>query len=426
MKKTAIYMTEVVGLCNFYTFFASREEYNYARIEMLPWLLLSLLFFGCLHLFLQKERPLGQIIIVSIASYFITVVIMSLFFIHVTGIIAWMITWVFLGITIIRAAMIQLEDCDLKSVLVRCELPALGIAFLLCLNTSEIYYFPPYYMALTIAVFLFNLIALTITRMNSLGATASVSTTTLCILAVGVIATAIAYFTTTLAATVVAKTSAVISWLSNWIYTTIAQFFSWFFSLFPDVEYQAESMEAAQATSTEMAEMAEISSSNITAFLICITIAIVCFVLWLLYKFRKILFHKRTISRVYQRPQQVTEKIKFFSRIKTWLNHLFKKLQFELILISKQNTPEGSAIILSRIGKKRGVKKQEGESYHSYLNRLAPLCNQTVLLEKLANIIDDNLYATIKTSENLSAKEHRLLKKSINSIYHTKKWRKFD
>lgn len=423
--KTAIYMTEVVGMCNFYTFFASREEYNYACIEMLPWLLLSLATFFVVHIFLKKERPLSQVVTLSIISFLITVVIMSVFFIHVTGIIAWIITWVFLGISTIRATMLNLEDSDLKSVLVRCELPALGIALLFCLNTSTIYYFPAYYMPLTLVVLLLNLLALTITRMHTLGASdeskssSAIATAIICLLTIGGVSITIAYFTASIAAITVEKTTTAISWLSSTLYSIVTGFFTWLFSLFPETEYHNGEMEPVTYATTELGDMAEISTNAFTITLVCIAIAVVILILGLLFKFRNLKLGKKRIQRTYQRPQQVTEKIALLTRIKAFIITQLQRIYFEFTVISKRNTPEGAVILLSRIGKKHGVVKQKGESYHNYLHRLRPFCRETQLLEELSSIIDQNLYGKDEKNKNLTIKGHKTLRKII--IYNLNK-----
>lgn len=421
-----VYLTQVITMCNLYMFFMSTENYNFQSIELWPWVLLSLVTFIILHLFLRTPRPLPQVIILTVVCFLISIVIMAMFFIHVVGFFAWFFAIGFIAFTFGLALNLNLQDADTLTVLRWCELPVMGIVLLLWLSVSPLYYFPPYYLGLAVVMLILNFIALTMTRMNNTSyknrgdRISAISAVSLCLVSLGALACGFVYFASSFASKTVATTSSAISWITGLISSTISAFFAWFVSLFPEAEEYASEIDYT-ATEEMLGASEGISlptSDDMTAVLILGTILAVCLLVFVVFKLRKSKLSVGKIKLGYKRPQQTSEKVSFLKKFKEFLHRIYSNLRFKITVFLKRNTPCGAVIMLAKIGRLHGVSKNVGESYHSYLLRLAPLVDDSAKLplETLAAIIDSSLYAPQKLDKKLSHKDYKIMRHAVARI----------
>lgn len=424
----ALCITETIAICNFYVFFSSTENYNYSYIELWPWLVLVIGTFFLFNVFLRNERELAHVVLLCVLCCVISIAIMSLYFIHIDGIIAWAIAWAFIGGTIVRSCLINFNTSDINSVITHCEVPSIGIAFLLAISATDFYYMPPYYIVLAVAALVFNVLALTVARIHEIGGSgearhgSAIIAATVCISVIAMVSSVIARLTSGIASSAVTTTTLGISWIFSTIGKLLTAFWLWFASLFPEAEVIPMETETADAVvSAESGAMDVISSGALGTLAIIMAASVLCLLLWLFFKFRKKGLRRQKIKLTYKRPKQVVEKISLWRRFLAFVRARYRKLVFEITVRSKKNTPEGAVIMLAKIGKKHGAAKENGESYHAYLKRLIPLCRDedakaVVALESLSEIIDSRLYAPMKTTQKLSAKEYRRMRSAVSNV----------
>lgn len=427
----AVLLTHTTAACNMHTFFSCTASNDYAYIELWPWVLLTLASFFILHFFLKQERPLGQLAVVIATCFAVTVAVMSLFFIHVEGVVAWLTAWAFLAYTMLRACTLNLGEGDAQTVLLCCELPVMGIPLLLWVRTSEVCNIPTYYISSAIFVLLLSFIALTSIRMEHANDAThaqkltAIGTTTLCFGVIGAVCYGFIQFAATYMATAVSATSALLMRICTAIFAALNAFLLWFVSLFPAGEMEALDAVPAETVAVADTSVSEEMNTTVLIFMaIALALLILGAVIWLIFRFRKVAFRNvQGRANVYRRPRQVVERVSLWARFVAFVQRKYHRLRFWLTVLYKRNTPQGAVILLSHLGKKRGMAQQTGESYRKYLLRLAAQCTADDkaqhLLHTLADTLDQTLYAPTSTAQGLCAKEYRYLRKTARKLPKT-------
>lgn len=436
MKKTlplfsalAVHMTFVVSLCNLYLLFAFLQTDSMEYIELCPWMILSLLTFAVAHLFLRKERSVPQVAILGGICFVITLVIMNLYFVHVTSIIARLFAWAFFAITTSIGFNLHLNEFKEQNLFLCCELPSFGIAILLLMDFGSVFYFPTYFAICSVAVLILSFLALTKSKMESGKAVQdgkkhiAMSTVAFCFATMASLSLAFVKFASNGATKTVSVISTFLSWLVTTILHLLYAFMMWFFSLFPSPEAKEMDIVAPESNLSAAEEVIqEEMDLGILPYVIVavIVILVVGVCLWLLHKHRKTMISTVKIKK-YQRPQIERVRISFWAKILEFWKRKWKNLVFAIKVHRYRNTPKGAMLVLAQIGKKRGVEKAENESYHSYLLRLLPLCKSIdervepyiLTLSELANA---NLYAPKTSKETLGKKEYQLMREVARKI----------
>lgn len=400
-----VYLTEVATLCNLFMFFSSTKANGYSYVELWPWLLLASVTFFALRWFLKEPRPLAHVIGLSAGCGLVTLGVMSLWHIHVITMMGWGFAWLFITITIIRAPFLLLGNCTTQGVVLGCELPVVGIAFLLWMDACDVYALPPYYAVCTVVILLLNIASLSVVRMYSVGGTqlnlnGVVTTVVVCFGALGGLAVAFVHFAGAGAAATVRNTSLAITWIYTTILSAIVAFVTWLASLIPTSDAGAIEMEAMETMTLEM-EAEELAEIDPRILMVLSVLVLVLVLYGLLVLFLKVRAWKVKVGRqvvAYHRPTQVVERISLWRRLRDFFKRLYKRCAFQVAVFIKRNTPQGAVIVLSRIGKTRGIARDVGESYGHYLRRLSALChsvdaNASALLETLAEQLNVALYS---------------------------------
>lgn len=423
-----VYLTEVIALCNIYNFFTI-EQGKPTPLELWPWLLLAMGTFLVLHLFLKQDRPLYQVCLVAAVCFFITLVVMSLFFIRENSWVAWGFAWGLFAISAVRASMLNLQVCDVNTVLLLCEIPALGVAFLIWVAEGGVLYLPTYYLVFTIGMLVITLLSLTLARICAVGGDgggeknlAALGATAVSLGAIGLLASGIAKISAAGASATVSTTTSLIAWIYNLIASVLSAIWNWFASFFPEVESQpldltVEDIQAALETAEESGG----NQGGVVFLIIVLTVLILGALIWLFVRYRnlKLSRHKKRLR--YTRPRQVVEHVSLWARWKAFWRRRYEAIAFSVRVMTHRNTPQGAAIMLAKIGSSRGHGKAVGESYYHYLHRLAPLCQdqdatvaQTMV--ELAEILNATLYAPCKTEKTLRPKAYRAMRQAVAQL----------
>lgn len=424
----AVYLTEVVAYCNLFMFFVSTPTYNYGRIELWAWLgLVTAVFYG-LHWYLQGQRSVTAVTVVTVLWVVAGIGVMSLGFIHVGSWSVWLAAWIIVAISIVRAPFYLLKDCSTYTVLLGCELPVVGICFLLWMHSAQVYYLPTYYIVCTFGVLAMNLLGLAMARMYSVtGAVKDkgpmVTTIGLCLGVIGGFCYGFVHLASGFATTAVEKTTAFVTWLYVTITSIIWAFFVWIDSLFPVPQYESTStgyteLEVAESDLPEAAEL------NKTALMVVVTLLILAGVGLLLHMFWTVRKRKLTtkgLKNRYQRPTQKVDRLAFWRHLKQMLKKAWQHLVYQVKIFTRRNTPQGAVIVLGKIGRTRGVGRSAGESYGAYLLRLADLCtpfdpSAGQSLRKLASILDNTLYGGGVQNQSLSVREYENMRYAVAKI----------
>lgn len=430
---TALYLTEVTALCNFYVFFAGVEAYGYGYIALLPWLALSLVVFTFIHWYVQQERSLGQVVAVGAVCCLVMSVVMSLWFIHAHTVWSWIFAWLFMGISVARACVFNTTKMGLGATLTHCELPIIGIGFLLFMTSGAVFVLPAYQIEVTIAVLLVSILALAVTKMQVaggygvLGDKAALATILACFAVMG----GLAYGFVQLLASRVANTAYALTQLVSrciaFVFSLIEAAFLWWASLFPETSGESFDMAATEAVEM-MEEVAEEEPSALAMLILMVIGAAVILMglVWLLGLLRKVRIKRRRLQLRYTRPQQRVERGSLWKRFCAFIRRVWGNLSFHYRLLRQRNTPKGCALWLSLLGKRRGVAKAVGESYYAYLNRLAVLCaplhqEGAQAMTQLAIVLNNTLYAPQSTPQTLPPKHYALMRKTLGQLEKQKK-----
>lgn len=426
----SVYATQVIGLCNFYMFFSSTKANNYAYIELWPWLVLAFASFFVLHWFLKTPRALPQVITATALCCVVTLAVMSLWFIHVSTSMGWIFAWGMLASSIIQACLLHLNGCSPHSVLLCCELPVIGILFLLWMHEGTVYYLPGYYLVCTLVALLASFLSLGLMKMqsptgqNDGNRPAATATAMACFVAMGALACGFVSFASATASSAVSNVSTLINWLWDSILTAINNFFIWLASLFPVSSEAVEwEMEATQVNPEDYEEITALDPSIIMALGALTIIAIVVWLMWLVFKFRKFKLHRIEVQARYRRPQKAKKTVSIWARFKAFCKAIVSRIAFSIRLFCKRNTPQGAVIVLSKLGRYRGYGRHHTESYHSYLTRLQTICHDP-RLQTLSTALDGTLYGADTTACSLTPKDYRQLRKAVRALEKTKKAKK--
>lgn len=436
MKKTLpifsilmVYLTEVAAYCNLMMFFSSTKANNYAYVEMWPWLALCTLFFLGLHWFLQGQRTLEQMVAVVAVSTVGILVIMSLLYIHVVTLLGWGFAWSLIAISVIRGAFLLLRGCDTHLVLLGCELPLAGIGFLLWMDACQVYYLPPYYIVCTMAVLLLNLVGLSLARMYSINGAggmnngAVVTTATVSFGVLGGISALFVRFAAGSASATVGKTAELMGWVYTWVTTVLMAILNWFLSLFPVPEYDSMDMESQEsyAADLNMEEMQEMNPQVLVIAGLVVVAVIVFFIVRLFLKMRKLRMTMKGRTVQYHRPHQRVEKQSLWKRFLAFLRRCYGRVAFSVAVFCKRNTPQGTMLVLLRLGKQRGLAKETGESYGGYLNRLSQACHSVdphgaELMQGLAVTLDGALYGAEPVQATFTVGQYRTMRHTLQKL----------
>lgn len=416
--RLTVYLCQVAALCNLFLFFISTEANGYQSIQMLPWLLLSTALFLMLHRS-KNSRPLGQIALMAVAGFVVTGLVMSLWFVHVEGFGTLVAAWVFFAITTALGSATHFTPCSVHQVLLGCELHAMGIALLLWLSEGGVFFLPSEALISTFTVVLLNLIALISMRVGSCGGdwrgqqAISATATLLLVLFQGGFALLVVRFTIGVATAAVSGVTTATRWVGTGLATLITQFFAWLASLIPSPDLQSEAIyEGQEIISVEsMEEMTELDPRILILLAVIIGAIALCFVLWLLFKFRHWRLPSLSLNSEPAPEVTRTRTSPLWELLKSLFLAQWAKIQFLHALLTHRNTPQGAVILLSRVGGSRGLSRQQGESYGNYLARLAPLCTEknpavAQSLAALSTSLDSALYGTHQGENPLSPADY--------------------
>lgn len=425
----ALHLTETVSLCNLYLFFMCTADKGYGYMELWPWMLLSLATFFILHFYLRPGRSLGAFAPVCLACFAITALVMSLWFIHVEGILAWIGAWFFLAITTLRACLLNLDGSDTNGVLLHCELPALGIVLLLWLSEGQVFYFPPYYMVCTLLCLGLCLLALTLTRMNTAGGAGdgnqatALGTTALCLGVMTLITGLVAHLTQGYISATVSRGKDLALRLITTLGTGLQAFFLWLISLFPAGEEAP--LELIPEETQEIADVATTGEINSALLLLLAGLCVGLILLalcWVLFRLRRLRLRRLSPNATYRRPAHQEKRGGFWTGILAFFRQKWGQFRFTLRVLLKRNTPQGCGILLAQIGEKRGVLRGVGESYPHYLRRLAPLCDPQAgqNLAQLAQVLEHHLYAPQIPTTPLPHQAYAQMRRAVRQLEKVK------
>lgn len=432
----SLYLTEVTAMCNWYIFFSSTQANGYGYMSLWAWLGLSLLVYAVVHQFLKQERPLPHVVALGGICFFITAIVMSLWFIHVTSWLAWGFAWAALAFSVVRGCVYNLHGCQAQGVLLGCELPLMGLALMLWFQEGGVYHLPDGYALATVAILFVNFMALIIVRMHTHVDSAhgrdwlnggALATLGICFGGIALLAVGFVHFATGLASTTVSKTSSLIAWIWDTIWGLITAFFLWLVSLFPETEAVPYELEAVDTTQL-MEDVAAMEEPNYAALVVAgilVVVAIVGGLLWMLYKFRKLQLGKHRLHIAYKRPQQKVSKRSLWDHFKAFCLARYQAFSFACAIFFKRNTPQGAVLMMAKMAKPRGAGKAPGESYGQYLARLGALCQTHApdampLFAQLSQMLDVALYAPHPPKDTLAVEDYRAMRKAVSKLHRIK------
>lgn len=437
----ALSLSQTAALCNLYLFFGTTQSTQPSTIAFWPWLGCSALSLLMLHLFLRKERTVTQIASLGCGCTAVTCLVMLVFFTEANGVFAWVCAVAFLLITSVTVCVTPLGAFHPQSLLLCCELPAIGIGLLLIFAQSGVLAYPADYAAGTLALFLFSLLALatakydTATTPQERGKQAAALATTLtCFAGLGAVCAAYVAFASAGAAQTVARGAAVVSAACTMLLQGLNAFLTWLFALFPAYEGSLPDSEMGSVSISASGGGGSTGSGAAAA----VALGILCLLalagaVWLFWQNRgkRLQAHSKPVQ--YQRPTTTQIKPSFWQRLWAAMLQKWDALCLAMRLMHLRNTPSGAAILLAQIGAKRGCAKKDSESYAAYLARLATLYGASdpaaaQNFARLSAMLSRALYAPPHSAqhgnaappqgkcphpENLSAKEHRHLRRCI-------------
>ncbi len=424
----SVYLTETVALCNIYMFLYSTQDNGYGAMELWPWLVLSLLTFWGMHWLTSGGCSLQQLVCAGVVCFGVSGGVMAGWFIQSEEIFPWIVALFFLAVTTLRGCMLNLDLCSIDTVLNHCELPAMGVAFLLWMAEGGVFYLPAYYLIVSLVVLGVNILALSLARAEMVGGVVgegiggAQATTALCLVGVGGLAALYTKFVAEMAATAVATTTSFIAWLATEIYTAYANFMGWLLSLASTEGVEMPVMENEEITEILEVEMAEMGDTSILAVIGVVALVLACLALIQLFlRFRRMKLSRETGEIKYKRPEIKRKRFGFWRNILSFIQKKYSALRFFIWAHFHRNTPQGALVLLENLGEKRGVPRGRGESYRSYLERLHAQCvTQNVEgaegLTELAEALDVALYSDKPTQSGPTSATYRAIRRAVAGL----------
>lgn len=329
--------------------------------------------------FLQKARSLVSIIVANVLVASLWLFLVSRYFSHIQGMSAYGFAIVFLIYTTIRAIYLSMHEVTDQRMVTYTEICIIGTCFFFFIQMGPLT-MPVSYNIPSIAVVLFNILALINTRLFSENAQEldiSKLRKGLFLIAgfvimVGGIVGILTYVSEAFKAFVI-QVITTVKGIIILIFSSFHRLLDLFLMRVKPTEYsEKDIMNVKNIFRFKVPKVGRQVSLNIDIFrympwiLILLAFTILGY---LFIKYRKRVFRRDTMS-VTIRQKRIKRDLKLWSKFKSYMKVLYRKIFLLFLSIHMRHTPQGLFLMIERWGRYKGFPRQVCETPGTYLNRL--------------------------------------------------------
>lgn len=379
LSAIAVLMNEITFFYNAFLIVSLAKTKDIMCIDYWPWVCGGAAILLWNRWFLQKARSLVSIITVNTLIGSLWLFLVSRYFFHIQGMTAYGFAIVFLISTTVRAIYLSMHEVLDQRMVTYTELCIVGTCFFFFIQMGPLTMVMSYNIP-SLAVVLFNILALINMRLFSENAQEldiSKMRRGLFLIAgfvimVGGIAGILTYVSVAFKAVVIQ----VITTVKGIIILFISFFhrlLDLFSMQFKPREYSGKDiMDLKKIFRFKLPKVGTQVSLNVDAFqfmpLILILLALTTLV-YLFIKYRKRVFRRNTMS-VTIRQKRIKRDLKLWSKYKSYLKVLYRKIFLLYLSIHMRHTPQGLFLMIECWGRHSGFPRKVCETPGTYLNRL--------------------------------------------------------
>lgn len=329
--------------------------------------------------FLQRARSLVSIIVANVLIASLWLFSVSRYFSHIQGISAYGFAIVFLISTTVRAIYLSMHEVPDQRMVTYTEMCIVGTCFFFFIQMGPLI-MPMSYNIPSIAIILFNILALINMRLFSENAQeldiSKMRRGIFLIAGFVILIGGIVGILTFVSAAFKGFVLQVITTVKG----IIILVFTYFHRLLDLLLMHIKPSEYASKDTIDLKKIFRFKlpkagkqlSLNVDIFrfipwiLILLALAIL---VYLFIKYRKWVFRRNTIS-VPIRQKRIKRDLKLWSKFKSNMKVLYRKIFFLYLSIHMRHTPQGLFLMIERWGRHKGIPRKVCETPETYLNKL--------------------------------------------------------